>query len=60
MKFIIFSMIASFLLMACETVHKGAQAVGKPVGEASKAVGGVTEGAAEGYSDKQTENPYNR
>ncbi|MCK9573843.1 MAG: hypothetical protein M0R20_05570 [Candidatus Omnitrophica bacterium] len=60
MKFIIFSMIASFFLMACEPVHKAAQEVGKPVGAATKAVGGVTEGAAEGYSDKQTENPYNR
>ena len=46
--------------MACEPVHKAAQEVGKPVGAATKAVGGVTEGAAEGYSDKQTENPYNR
>ncbi|MCK9614646.1 MAG: hypothetical protein M0R48_03975 [Candidatus Omnitrophica bacterium] len=59
MKFIIFSMI-TFFLMACEPVHKAAQEVGKPVGAATKAVGGVTEGAAEGYSDKQTENPYNR
>jgi Sec-independent protein translocase protein TatA len=57
MKIIIFII---FLLIGCETVHKGAQEVGKPIGQATKAVGGVTEGAAEGYSNKQTENPYNR
>jgi len=54
MKIIIFII---FLLIGCETVHKGAQEVGKPIGQETKAVGGVTEGAAEGYSNKQTENP---
>lgn len=44
----------------CETVHRGAQEVGKPIGETFKAVGGVTEGAAEGYADEETANPYNR
>ena len=53
-------MIMPFFLIACEPVHKAAQEVGKPVGAAGKAVGGITEGAAEGYSDKQVENPYNR
>jgi len=57
MKYVI---LALFFLLGCETVHKGAQAVGEPVGQGAKAVGGITEGAAEGYSDKQTENPYNR
>ncbi|MFA5272076.1 MAG: hypothetical protein WC412_07060 [Candidatus Omnitrophota bacterium] len=57
MKYII---LALFFLLGCETVHKGAQAVGEPVGQAGKAVGGITEGAAQGYSDTQTENPYNR
>lgn len=60
MKFTILIVTMSFFLMACEPVHKAAQEVGKPVGAAGKAVGGITEGAAEGYSDKQTENPYNR
>lgn len=60
MKIIILSIIMPLFLMACEPVHKAAQEVGKPVGAAGKAVGGITEGAAEGYSDKQTENPYNR
>jgi len=57
MRYII---LALFFLLGCETVHKGAQAVGEPIGQGAKAVGGITEGAAEGYSDKQTENPYNR
>ena len=60
MKFAILITIMSFFLMACEPVHKAAQEVGKPVGAATKTVGGITEGATEGYSNKQTENPYNR
>lgn len=60
MKLTIIIVVMSFFFMACEPVHKAAKEVGKPVGAAGKAVGGITEGAAEGYSDKQTENPYNR
>ncbi|MFA5008299.1 MAG: hypothetical protein WC546_03655 [Candidatus Omnitrophota bacterium] len=60
MKFAILIAIMPLFLMACEPVHKAAQEVGKPIGGAGKIIGGVTEGAAEGYSDKQTENPYNR
>ncbi|MDD4955406.1 MAG: hypothetical protein PHP17_05160 [Candidatus Omnitrophica bacterium] len=60
MKLLMLTIIMPFLLMACEPAHKAAQEIGKPVGGAGKIVGGVTEGAAEGYSDTQTENPYNR
>jgi hypothetical protein len=60
MKILMLIVIMSFFLMACEPVHKAAQEVGRPVGAATKAVGGVTEGAADGYSNKQAENPYNR
>ena len=60
MKLLILIMTMFLFLMACEPVHKAAQEVGKPVGAATKAVGGVTEGAADGYSNKQAENPYNR
>ena len=52
--------IVSFFLAGCETVHQGAQEVGKPIGETFKAVGGVTEGAASGYADDEGPNPYNR
>jgi len=44
----------------CETVHRGAQEAGKPIGAAFKTLGGVTEGAAEAYADEETANPYNR
>jgi len=48
------------LLMGCETVHRGAQEVGKPIGAATKAVGGITEGAAQSYGDQETDNPFDR
>ncbi len=57
MKYII---LVLFFLVGCETVHKSTQAAGEPIGQGAKAVGGLTEGAAAGYSDKQTENPYSR
>ena len=53
-------LLLNILLVGCETIHEGAQEVGKPIGAAAKTVGGVTEGAAEAYGDKETDNPYNR
>ena len=44
----------------CETVREGAQKVGEPVGGTMKAVGGVTEGAVQGYTDGEKDNPYHR
>jgi hypothetical protein len=54
--------LLSFFFLGCKTVHKGAKEVGKPLGKTMKAVGGVSEGALEGYSDQEQEdeNPYNR
>ncbi|MCD6135015.1 MAG: hypothetical protein J7J25_05870 [Candidatus Omnitrophica bacterium] len=48
-----------FAFLGCETVHQTTQKAGEYVGKGTKALGGITEGAAEGYSDKE-ENPYNR
>ncbi|MCK5215108.1 MAG: hypothetical protein KAR05_07120 [Candidatus Omnitrophica bacterium] len=49
-------------LTGCETVHEGAKAGGTYIGKGTAAVGGVTEGAADGYvgSTKPENNPYNR
>ena len=60
MKLIISFILFSLLCAGCETARQGAQEVGRPIGGAMKAVGGVTEGAVEGYTDQQTDNPYNR
>ncbi|MBD3264021.1 MAG: hypothetical protein GF375_02840 [Candidatus Omnitrophica bacterium] len=60
MKFIFLIIGLIFLFGGCETVHKGAKEVGKPIGGTMKAVGGVTEGAAEAYGDEEPENPYSR
>ena len=45
--------------LGCETVHQTTKKGGEYIGKGTKALGGITEGAAEGYSDKE-ENPYNR
>ncbi len=53
----------SALLSGCATVHQTAKDAGYPVGQGMRAVGGITEGAAEGYqydSTSNTNNPYGR
>jgi hypothetical protein len=60
MKTFIFFVLCFLLCAGCETARQGAQEVGRPIGGAMKAVGGVTEGAVEGYTDEDTDNPYNR
>ena len=60
MKFLAITVVLSFLLMGCETVHEGARTVGKPIGAGAKVVGSVSDGALETYGDKETDNPYNR
>jgi len=60
MKAIVFCFLFSVFLTACQTVREGAQEVGKPIGGTMKAVGGVTEGAVEGYVGEEEDNPYNR
>ena len=46
----------------CATVKKGTTAAGSVVGQWADAIGGVTEGAAEGYKgeDATANNPYGR
>lgn len=46
----------------CETVKQGTTTAGTVVGKGADALGGVTEGAVEGYSGagEDKENPYNR
>ncbi|MFH1772234.1 MAG: hypothetical protein ABH872_05400 [Candidatus Omnitrophota bacterium] len=59
-KLILFMLSVCFLITGCETVHKGAAQAGKPIGQATKAAGGVTEGAVDGYREQEPYNPYNR
>ena len=49
-------------ITGCETAKKGTTAAGNVVGKGADVVGGVTEGAAEGYKGKDVtaNNPYNR
>jgi len=46
----------------CETVKKGTTKAGEVVGKGADSLGGLTEGAVEGYSGAGTteENPYER
>ena len=53
-------LLLPFFCMGCESVHRGAQEVGKPIGSTFKTLGGVTEGAAETYADEEGPNPYGR
>jgi hypothetical protein len=50
----------SFLCLGCETARRGAQKVGEPIGGTFKTLGGVTEGAVDGYAVEESVNPYNR
>ncbi|MDP2653082.1 MAG: hypothetical protein Q8Q08_03515 [Candidatus Omnitrophota bacterium] len=59
---IVLSLVATMGVMGCETVKEGTTAAGTAVGKGADAVGGVTEGAAEGYKGKDVtaNNPYGR
>ena len=46
-------------LTGCETVHKTTKTGGEYVGKGARSLGGITEGAAEGYKGEE-ENPYGR
>lgn len=59
-KLLIAVYFLSLFCSGCETVHQGAKEVGKPIGATFKTLGGVSEGAADAYSDEETANPYNR
>ncbi len=60
--FVIIILIGAAGLNGCETVKEGATATGSVVGKGADAIGGVTEGAAEGYKGKDVtaDNPYGR
>jgi hypothetical protein len=56
-------MMISFLgFIGCQTAQKAGEEVGKPVGKSFKALGGVSDGALEGYMGQEDEeyNPYGR
>jgi hypothetical protein len=61
-KFFIGLILLTISLSACETMKKGTTAAGSVVGKGADVVGGVTEGAADGYvgKDVTADNPYNR
>ncbi len=62
MRLLIVLLVSCFIFAGCAQVKEGAKEVGKPIGETMDTMGGVSEGAAEGYSDTGHEqpNPYNR
>jgi len=58
--FIVSVFLFSIFINGCQTTREVGQEVGKPIGGTMKAVGGVTEGAVDGYIDQDPDNPYNR
>ena len=60
----VFSLVLCCVFTACQTVHDGTEKAGTYIGKGVDAVGGVTEGAVEGYmggtAPTDEENPYNR
>jgi len=56
-------MFISFMILGgCQAAKKAGEEVGKPVGKAFDAVGGISEGALEGYlgDPREEYNPYGR
>ncbi|MCF7869919.1 MAG: hypothetical protein K9L69_01380 [Candidatus Omnitrophica bacterium] len=62
MKFLIILAMVLFFVTGCAKVKEGAKEVGKPVGKTMDTMGGLSEGAVEGYSDtgREQPNPYDR
>jgi len=58
--FILSVFLFSIFLTGCQATREVGQEVGKPIGGTMKAVGGVAEGAVDGYIDQDSDNPYNR
>ena len=50
------------LFIGCETVHDTTKKGGEYIGKGARAVGGISEGAVDGYMGEESpeENPYNR
>ena len=56
-------MLFSLLVLGgCRTAKKAGEEVGKPIGKTFDAVGGISDGALEGYLNETPEedNPYGR
>ena len=54
--------ISLLIFIGCETTQKAGEEVGKPLGKSFKSLGGVSDGALEGYMGQESEedNPYGR
>ena len=59
---IVLTLLTAVCSYGCETMKQGTTAAGNVVGKGADVVGGVTEGAAEGYKGKDVtaNNPYGR
>lgn len=62
MRLLIVLLISFLTFAGCAKVKEGAKEVGKPVGKTMDTMGGLSEGAVEGYSDtgREQPNPYDR
>ncbi|HOW35189.1 MAG TPA: hypothetical protein PL155_02060 [Candidatus Omnitrophota bacterium] len=62
LSFVMIILAGIICVAGCETVKKGTTAAGTVVGQGADTIGGVTEGAAEGYKGKDAtaDNPYGR
>jgi len=62
LKLSLFLIICFVSFLGCETVHKTTKQAGTYVGKGADAVGGITEGGAEGVKGAETseENPFGR
>ena len=63
MRLIAIIMVISVLcFIGCETTQKAGEEVGKPIGKSFKSLGGVSDGALEGYMGQESDedNPYGR
>ncbi len=60
MRVVVAIFLFSIFFTGCQAAREAGQEVGKPIGKTMKAVGGVTEGAVEGYVGEDQDNPYNR
>jgi len=60
MRGVIVLFILLFFNLGCDTVYQSTKSATKPVGKATSVLGGVSDGALDGYSQQQKDNPYNR
>ncbi len=62
MSFFLVLLMSIFVFTGCGPLREGAKEVGRPVGKTIDTLGGVSEGALEGYSEtgREQSNPYDR